>query len=575
MKNVTGKNTGAFGIHITVVCIVVFLITGTTIFGRWVFSFLNYNNIYEGIAIAGYNVSGMSPEQAKSLLTDRLQDPVSGVSIRLESEIGSRTFFLSEIEYSYGIDIAVNKAYSIGHNGNIFRRVLEIINAKTSNVYIDVDYSYNQQKLEDIIGQFFAETFIKMKESDITISEDTITIYSGHAGMQIDKDKALRLIQNVLENPQETTLDIPVTVIVPSKIDVDKVYHEIYREPQDAFFRIENSQVIVEPHVNGRSADRDVLADFIETAVSNEDSVRSLTLVVTEPSLTKEEAERRLFTDILAESSSKFYTGNENDRNRAENIRLASNKINSTLLAPGDVFSFNEVVGPRTAAAGYKVAHVYTAGEVVDDIGGGICQVSSTLYIASLCAGLETVERLNHIFTVAYVPLGQDATVSYGTVDFKFRNSTRWPVRIEAEITDKNEVIFRIVGTNDNPGRTIELVSEVKSMTPYNTVYIDDPDLFTGVEVVKQEGKEGYTVDTYKIVKNGDEIISNTLIHRSTYKPLTKQIRRGTKTPPEPNTDTGPEEGNDRDNEPGDSTPGDGVSGDSVSGDDISGDDIP
>ena len=189
--------------------------------------------------------------------------------------------------------------------------------------------------------------------------------------------------------------------------------------------------------------------------------------------------------------------------------------------------------------------------------------MSSTLYIASLCAGLETVERLNHIFTVAYVPLGQDATVSYGTVDFKFRNSTRWPVRIEAEITDKNEVIFRIVGTNDNPGRTIELVSEVKSMTPYNTVYIDDPDLFAGVEVVKQEGKEGYTVDTYKIVKNGDEILSNTLIHRSTYRPLTKQIRRGTKTPPrqpEPDVYTGPEEDNSRNDDPGDGIPGDGIS---------------
>lgn len=564
MKNVTGKSTGAFGINIAVVCIVVFLITGTTILGRWVFSFLNNNNIYDGISIEGYNVSGMAFDQAKNLLTDRLQEPASGVTIRLESKIGSRTFSLSEIEYSYDVDSAVNKAYSIGRNGSIFRRMMEIISIRKNNVNINVDYSYSQQKLEDIIEQFFAETFIKMNESDITISEDTITIYSGHAGMQIDMEKALRLIQNALENPQETTLDIPIAITVPSKIDVDKVYREIYREPQDAFFRIENDQVIVEPHVNGRSADRGVLADFIETAVSNEDSVRTLALVVTEPSLTKEEAERRLFTDILAESSSKFYTGNENDLNRGENIRLATNKINNTLLAPGDVFSFNEVVGPRTAAAGYKVAHVYTAGEVVDDIGGGICQVSSTLYIASLRAGLETVERLNHIFTVTYVPLGQDATVSYGTVDFKFRNSTRWPIRIETEITVNNEVIFRIIGTNDNPGRTIELVSEVKSMAPYNTVYIDDPDLFAGVEVVKQEGKEGYTVDTYKIVKNGDEILSNTLIHRSTYRPLAKQIRHGTKTPPEPpgpDVDTGPEEDNSRDDDPGDGIPGDGISG--------------
>jgi len=121
--------------------------------------------------------------------------------------------------------------------------------------------------------------------------------------------------------------------------------------------------------------------------------------------------------------------------------------------------------------------------------------------------------------------------VSYGSVDFKFRNSTGWPVRIEGEVTDDNEVIFRIVGTNEEPGKTVELVSEIKSTTPYNTVYIDDPNLLEGVEIVKQEGKEGYTVDTQKIVKNDDTIISNAVIHRSYYKPLTRQIRRGTKKP--------------------------------------------
>jgi vancomycin resistance protein YoaR len=373
-----------------------------------------------------------------------------------------------------------------------------------------------------------------MSESLISVSEDTLSIQSGHRGINIDKEKALQLAEEAIGNPGDITLDIPTQVILPSKIDVDKVYGSIFREPRNAVVLVENNEIVVSPHVNGRSIDRKTLAMFIEKAESNEDSFHSIELTITPPPLTQKEAEEMLFKDILAEASSRFYTNNKNDRNRGENIRIASEKIHNTLLGPGEVFSFNDVVGPRTAEAGYQVAHVYTAGEVVDGIGGGICQVSSTLYNAVLYAGLETVERWNHVFTVEYVPLGQDATVSYGSVDFKFRNSTAWPIRIEAEVTDTNLVIFRLVGTNEEPGKTIELVPEIKSVTPFSTVYIDDPSLPEGVEIIKQEGKKGYTVDTHKIVKMGNEISSSSILHRSTYKPLTRQVRRGTKKPEVP-----------------------------------------
>jgi vancomycin resistance protein YoaR len=534
MKTVRGKSSGVFGIQLAISCLVVIAVVISIIMGQWFLDFFNSNYIYEGIYIAQVDVSGKLPEEAENILMDRIQVPLAASIIELKSDLGTRSFSLAEIDFGYNIADAVRTAYSIGRKGNIIRRVAEILLARTRNANIGLEVTYNRQKLEDIIDGFYERTLVKMSESLISVSEDTLSIQSGHRGINIDKEKALQLAEEAIGNPGDITLDIPTQVILPSKIDVDKVYGSIFREPRNAVVLVENNEIVVSPHVNGRSIDRKTLAMFIEKAESNEDSFHSIELTITPPPLTQKEAEEMLFKDILAEASSRFYTNNKNDRNRGENIRIASEKIHNTLLGPGEVFSFNDVVGPRTAEAGYQVAHVYTAGEVVDGIGGGICQVSSTLYNAVLYAGLETVERWNHVFTVEYVPLGQDATVSYGSVDFKFRNSTAWPIRIEAEVTDTNLVIFRLVGTNEEPGKTIELVPEIKSVTPFSTVYIDDPSLPEGVEIIKQEGKKGYTVDTHKIVKMGNEISSSSILHRSTYKPLTRQVRRGTKKPEVP-----------------------------------------
>lgn len=537
MKTERVKTSGGFGIQLAVLSLVVvsiITIVLSIIIGHRFMDFYNSDYIYDGIYIAQMDVSGKVPEEAEKVLKEKIQEPLAAKTIELKSDLGTESFSLAEIDLSLNIPDAVRTAYSIGRKGNIFRRTAEIFLARTKNVNINLEISYSRQKLEDLIDDFYNRTLVRMNESLITVTEDTLFIHSGHRGFNIDKEKALHLIEEAIEKPGDITLEIPTQVILPSKIDIDKVYESVFREPQNAVVRVENNKVVVNPHVNGRSIDRNALARFIEKAESTEDTLNSIALIITPPSLTQEEAEKMLFKDILSEASSKFYTGNENDRNRGENIRLATKKIHNTLLGPGDVFSFNGVVGPRTAEAGYKVAHVYAAGEVVDDIGGGICQVSSTLYNAVLYAGLETVERWNHIFTVGYVPLGMDATVSYGSLDFKFRNSTPWPIRIEAEVTDTNHVIFRLVGTNEEPGKTIELVPEVKSVTPYNTVYIDDPSLPEGVEIIKQDGKKGYVVDTHKIVKVGSDILSNSILHRSTYKPLTKQIRRGTKKPVTP-----------------------------------------
>lgn len=142
---------------------------------------------------------------------------------------------------------------------------------------------------------------------------------------------------------------------------------------------------------------------------------------------------------------------------------------------------------------------------------------------------LDILERHNHSFVVSYIPIGMDAAVAYQSIDFKFRNSSNWPIKISGRMTDLNELIFTILGTDENSGRSIEFYTQVINTKNYNTVYIDDPSLPEGKNVVIQEGINGYTVDTYKIVKQDGNEISRYKLNTSVYIPLNKEVLRGTK----------------------------------------------
>ena len=200
---------------------------------------------------------------------------------------------------------------------------------------------------------------------------------------------------------------------------------------------------------------------------------------------------------MLASYTTHFSTDSQNNINRGVNIRLSSSIINGKVLGPGDEFSFNDVVGPRTRDRGYLSAYVYTNGKIVPDVGGGICQVSSTLYNAVIFSGLETVYRMNHMFTVGYVPYGQDQLFHTAELDFIFKT-----IPIDGKdnaYTTNNSVKFEIVGTNENPERKIEIVNVQISSTPAPVKYIDDPNMAQGTSVVIQSGKAGYVYDTYKL----------------------------------------------------------------------------
>ena len=228
------------------------------------------------------------------------------------------------------------------------------------------------------------------------------------------------------------------------------------------------------------------------------------------PAVTAEELEQVLFRDVLGEART----------------HVGAASINEYVMNSGDVFSYNDVVGQRTAARGYQAAPAYVQGETVDEIGGGICQTSSTLYLACLRSNLEITERYAHRYVPAYITAGMDATVSWGGPDYKFTNNSLYPIKI-VTIYENNYLTVRILGTNVD-GTSVKMTNEHLSTTPYETVYEDDPTLAPGTEKVKTTPYTGYKYRTYRNVYDANgKLISSANEATSDYKSRNKVILRG------------------------------------------------
>ncbi|QXM05641.1 VanW family protein [Crassaminicella indica] len=245
--------------------------------------------------------------------------------------------------------------------------------------------------------------------------------------------------------------------------------------------------------------------------------------------------------DLLGEYTTKF---NINRKGRTQNLRLAANKINGVVLMPREIFSFNKIVGPRRKELGYKDAPIIVKGEVVPGLGGGVCQVSSTLYNAILLSNLEVVERYNHTLPSSYVAKGLDATVSYGVLDFKFKNIMNTPIYIESYIK-KNLLTVKIYGCKmDN--KTIRVITEQNEVVKRPLEIRYDANLLQGKEKIEQKGRDGYKVTTYRIIYENGKVVEKQKISKDYYKPKKQIIIKGTKKPPVSNINNEKENSKDR-----------------------------
>lgn len=536
---------------IIIVCSVIAITIIIAIFST-IFALINSNNekILNGISINGISVSGKDKDEVKKLLAEkteakRTEDLVVKLNTKTkDGEEYKGIVSFEQLQLNYKLDEAIEKAYSIGRDSNIFVNNFNIIKTFVTKDNIEIPYEYNEEELNKQIDTINGQIPGAVIESNYDIDEDKkeLIITKGKAGLVVEPELLKQEVENEIKNVESTENEINLSTKnkEPNEIDLDKIYSEIHTEPQNAYYT--QNPFTLYPHVNG-----------IDFAISMEEAKKILEenkeeyiipLKITHPEITTDKIGSEGFPDLLAEFSTNYNPG---AKDRTTNLKLASNKINNTVVLPGETFSYNKVVGKRTTAAGYKEAPSYAGGKVVNDIGGGICQITSTLYNAVVFANLDIVSRSNHQFVPSYVKAGRDATVVYGAIDFKFKNTRKYPIKIKSTVSG-GVARVQIYGMKEETEYKVKIETKITGSIPMQTVYEDDPTLEKGKEKVEQKGHNGTYSEAYKVVYLNGKVVSRTLLSKDKYNQMSTIIKRGTKgtevppADPKPEVPTTPEE---------------------------------
>ncbi len=291
-----------------------------------------------------------------------------------------------------------------------------------------------------------------------------LTVYSGCTGYDGNVMPAREQTKNSLLNEVFSNIHVAYTAAPPDTMTLESFDALVYKDPVNARYEINGNDVAVIPGETGRYINKEEISPYIQNIYEGCEPVK-LPYYVSPPDIDTEMLRSKLFNATLSTYSTS-YGGSTS--NRCANISRAASLINGAVIPAGEIFSFNDTVGHRTVENGFSTAKEYVDGKSVDGIGGGVCQVSSTLYSAVLYADMAITERLNHMMTVGYIPLGQDATVSDGGVDFKFKNSSDYPVKITAS-TSGSTITVSIIGTAWDPKREVK-ISNSSSQSGKNTV---------------------------------------------------------------------------------------------------------
>ncbi|WP_432665712.1 VanW family protein [Wukongibacter baidiensis] len=337
-------------------------------------------------------------------------------------------------------------------------------------------------------------------------------------------DRAQTMI-DLVRRPYSISLKSSVNKEIINKI-LAEIENEVNRPSLDAKITRENEKFIITKEELGLRLKKDETAAAIEEQLLNSGfyDVVEMDLLIENvtPKYTFEKLNQ--IQDLMGTYSTKF---NTKLWGRSYNVNIASKSIDGTLLMPGEIFSFNNIVGPRTVKNGYKTAPVIFKGELVDGIGGGVCQVSSTLYNTVLMSQLGIVERVNHTIPSTYVPKGFDATVSYGVLDFKFQNTLDIPIYIES-ITKGNRITINIYGRKAT-NRTIKLSSNIDKVIKKDTEILFDDTIFEGEKQVEEKGRNGYKVSAYMHIYENGKLLEKKLLSKDYYRPRKEIIKEGTK----------------------------------------------
>ena len=483
-----GKNKSAIVIIVILILLIIIGVFST------IFALINSNNesILKGVSIRNINMEGLTIEEAIKLLDEKFEEEKAR-EIQIVANGENFTLIPEQLEVKYHVDEAIDEAYNEENLNNFLKE----INIKMPEAMQDNTYSVEEDDKELVITR-------------------------GKAGKVIDTESAKELIINAIKTGSNDVLNLKIDNAECPEIDIEKIHEEVKSEPQDATYTTDPFEII--PHKNGIDFDVEKAKEILK----EQKDEYVIDIIITEPKVHTNEIGEEAFPDLLSSFSTKY---DESNVPRSKNLKIALSKLNGVVIMPGEVFSYNKTLGKRTVEEGYQYANGFAGGKVVPMLAGGICQISSTLYDAALYANMKIVERHNHMFQAGYVEPGKDATVVYGSLDFQFENTRKYPVMLKTK-SGGGLAEIKIFGIKEEVEYDIEIITEVQSYTSYNVVYENDTSLAPGAESVAQWGLKGCRSKTYRIISLNGQEISKELLSTDSYSPLNKIIKRGvSKTP--------------------------------------------
>lgn len=501
------------------ICVIAAILVGTLIFGMVSAFAVDKNVVSDGVMIAGQDMGGKTRDEVIAYLSG-LENPFASSSVTVKMNDSGQTLTVTQESADLKIDVEKTADAAVSYSkGNLFTALA----AKFSKKDINYIPAYDHSKLDAALNSFAKEVGGTLVQHEVEIKETEIVVTPGKEGLGVDVPAVKEQVLGALKPAAQETVTISKVNTNPADIDVEELYETTKRDPQDAKYTLENGEVVVADEVNGREIDVESAKSLLKGFKPGSQPV-TIPFIMHEAAVKAGDLSTALFADSLGSFSTKYMTSN---KPRAANVELAAKLINGTILLPGDEFSYNGSVGPRTAARGFKAASVYENNKMVDGLGGGICQTSSTLYAAVLYADLQVTERHEHSLEITYAPLGMDATVAYGSLDFRFKNNTSMPIKITTS-WGGGVVSVNIVGTKENKNRTIKINTDVISSTPYGTTEVEDKTLPAGKRVEDAPGFKGHVVNTYKVIYENGVQVENKFLHKSTYTMVNRVVRVGT-----------------------------------------------
>jgi vancomycin resistance protein YoaR len=548
-----------------------------------------YNKVHSGVSVSGQAMGGLTRDEATARLTTLVKD-AQGKKIVLTSGDKSWTILPTDVGTTMDVAGAVSAAMAVSREGNFLMDLGRRFKLYFSHVDLPLNGTVDSAKMDKLLADVAQELDISPVNAGLTIEGSKIKVIDGQKGRVVDQVSLREQLKALLLSLHSTELTVPLVVkepdvqaednqealdqartmisaplvlkdrdntwtltpeqiaaymdftseeqngvsilvpyISPKKMEsfFQGIADKVATEPVSATFKSDGEKAWVVPGILGQALDPEKTAQAL-TAASLKTVGRTVEVAVTttEPALTTEAAEAMGIKDKLSSYTTPEYAGSAN---RQVNVRITTEYASNVMLAPGDEYNFDKQIGPRTAARGYLTAPgIVGPGKLEDVFGGGICQVSTTLFNAVFFAGLEVTERKNHSIYIDHYPKGRDATVSAGGPNLRFKNDTQHYIWIRGT-SNGIKTTFTIYGTDE--GRKVSYTtSDFYNVVPRTEVTIPNPSLGTGTTIVDTSGQSGKQLKCVRTVTAADGSVIHKDTFISTYPMIPKQIEVGTGT---------------------------------------------